>query len=335
MTDTASPPTVHAAPAPAAPPAAPAKPPAVWTHKLTKRYGNLTALDALSLELEAGDVYGFIGPNGAGKSTTMKILAGLLEPTGGDARVLGRRVSENGDFVRRNIGYMPDFIGVYEDLKVTEYLEFFASAYGLPRRQRKVVVEQVLELTDLKYKRDALVDSLSRGMTQRLSLARVLVHDPPVLLLDEPASGLDPRARIEIRELLKELQRLGKTILISSHILSELGEFCNKLGIIERGKLLVSGTIDDLMARARAHPVIAVEVVGPPEPAALALRDDPRVDKVDQRGDQLFVTLHDPDLHHHFLVEKLVARHIKVHSVTPEQIKLEDVFLRLTKGIVQ
>jgi ABC-2 type transport system ATP-binding protein len=337
MTDTtvAPPPPAGATPPATPTPAAPVKPPAVWTHRLTKRYGGLTALDSLSLELESGDVYGFIGPNGAGKSTTMKILAGLLEPTSGDARVLGRRVAENGDFVRRNIGYMPDFIGVYEDLKVSEYLEFFAAAYGLPRRQRKAVVEQVLELTDLKYKRDALVDSLSRGMTQRLSLARVLVHDPPVLLLDEPASGLDPRARIEIRELLKELQRLGKTILISSHILSELGEFCNKLGIIERGKLLVSGTIDDLMARARAHPVIAIQVVGDVEPAAAALQDDPRVDKVERRNGQLFVTLHDPDLHHHFLVETLVARHVKVHSVTPEQLKLEDVFLRLTKGIVQ
>ena len=320
---------------PAVAPAAPVKPPAVWTHRLTKRYGNLVALDALSLELDAGDVYGFIGPNGAGKSTTMKILAGLLEPTSGDARVLGRRVAENGDFVRRNIGYMPDFIGVYEDLKVTEYLEFFAAAYGIARRQRKAVVEQVLELTDLKYKRDALVDSLSRGMTQRLSLARVLVHDPPVLLLDEPASGLDPRARIEIRELLKELQRLGKTILISSHILSELGEFCNKLGIIERGKLLVSGTIEDLMARARAHPVITVQVVGSPDAAVAALQGDGRIDRVERRGTQVLVTLHDPDLHHHFLVEKLVSRHVQIHSVTPEQLKLEDVFLRLTKGIVQ
>jgi ABC-2 type transport system ATP-binding protein len=298
-------------------------------------YGNLTALDSLSLELEAGDVFGFIGPNGAGKSTTMKILAGLLEPTRGDARVLGKRVSGNGDFVRRNIGYMPDFIGVYEDLKVHEYLEFFASAYGIARKQRKAVVEQVLELTDLKYKRDALVDSLSRGMTQRLSLARVLVHDPPVLLLDEPASGLDPRARIEIRELLKELQRLGKTILISSHILSELGEFCNKLGIIERGKLLVQGTIDDLMARARAHPVITIQVVGDAEPAIAVLQADPRVDKVERRSAQLSVTLHDPDLHHHFLIERLVAKNIRVHSVTPEQLKLEDVFLRLTKGMVQ
>ena len=324
------------APEPVAPPpAAPAQSPAIYTKNLTKRYGSLTALDNLTLQLERGDVFGFIGPNGAGKSTTMKILAGLLEPTSGEAMVLGRRVAGNGDFVRRNIGYMPDFIGVYEDLKVSEYLEFFASAYGIPRRQRKAVVEQVLELTDLKYKRDAFVDSLSRGMTQRLSLARVLVHDPPVLLLDEPASGLDPRARIEIRELLKELQRLGKTILISSHILSELGEFCNKLGIIERGRLLVTGTIDELMARARAHPVIAVQVLDEPEIAAEALRSDPRVDQVEQRSGQLFVTLHDRDLHHHFLVERLVARNIRVHSVTPEQLKLEDVFLRLTKGIVQ
>jgi ABC-2 type transport system ATP-binding protein len=329
--------TAPVAPIAASPttPATPAKAPAISTRNLTKRYGALTALDNLTLELEPGDVFGFIGPNGAGKSTTMKILAGLLEPTGGDAAVLGRRVAGNGDFVRRNIGYMPDFIGVYEDLTVSEYLEFFASAYGVPRRERKPIVEQVLELTDLKYKRDAFVDSLSRGMTQRLSLARVLVHDPPVLLLDEPASGLDPRARIEMRELLKELQRLGKTILVSSHILSELGEFCNKLGIIERGKLLVSGTIDDLMARARAHPVIAVQVLDEPELAVAALKSDPRVDQVEPRNGQLLVTLRDPGLHHHFLVERLVARNIRVHSVTPEQLKLEDVFLRLTKGIVQ
>ena len=333
---------VAAAPeAPAAPPplpvAGPAKPLSIFTHDLTKRYGALTALDRLHLEQEAGDVFGFIGPNGAGKSTTMKILAGLLEPTFGRAEVLGRPVSGNGDFVRRSVGYMPDFIGVYDDLKVVEYLEFFASAYGIPRRQRKVVVEQVLDLTDLKYKADAFVDSLSRGMTQRLSLARVLVHDPPVLLLDEPASGLDPRARIEIRELLKELQRLGKTILISSHILSELGEFCNKLGIIERGKLIIHGTIEELMARARAHTVISVQVVGEDAQAhaADALERDGRVDKVERSNEELLVTLRDANMHHAFLVEMLVQRQIAVHSIAPHQLKLEDVFLRLTKGIVQ
>jgi ABC-2 type transport system ATP-binding protein len=309
--------------------------PAIVTQGLTKRYGALVALDNLTLNLEPGDVFGYIGPNGAGKSTTMKILAGLLEPTSGSAMVLGKDVSTNGDFVRRNIGYMPDSFGVYEDLKVTEYLEFFASAYGIDRRQRRKVVGDVLELTDLSYKQDALVDTLSRGMQQRLGLARVLVHDPPVLLLDEPASGLDPRARIEIRELLKELQRLGKTILVSSHILSELGEFCNKLGIIERGKMIVTGTITELMARARAHPVICVKVVGDSTPAAMVLRGDARVDRVEQSNGELHVVLHDPLLHHHFIIEKLVQNSIQLESIAPHQLKLEDVFLRLTKGIVQ
>jgi ABC-2 type transport system ATP-binding protein len=336
------PPAHSSAPAPALPPAIPPlpKPPAIQTINLTKRYGALMALDTLNLTLESGDVFGFIGPNGAGKSTTMKILAGLLSPTSGGARILGKDVGTNGDFVRRNVGYMPDVIGVYEDLKVVEYLDFFASAYGLPRQQRRKIVSDVLELTDLKYKADSFVDSLSRGMTQRLSLARVLVHDPPVLLLDEPASGLDPRARIEIRELLKELQRLGKTIMVSSHILSELGEFCNKLGIIERGKLIISGTIEELMAMARAHPVISVVLRrggenGDVEKAIAVLKTDGRVDRVDVVGPELQVTLHDPDLHHSFLIEKLVSAGLELDSVAPQKMKLEDVFLRLTKGIVQ
>jgi ABC-2 type transport system ATP-binding protein len=327
-------------PATETPPAPPA-PPAIQTTNLTKRYGSLTALDNLNLTLEKGDVFGFIGPNGAGKSTTMKILAGLLNPNSGSAQILGRNVASNGDFVRRNVGYMPDVIGVYEDLKVSEYLEFFASAYGLPRRQRRKIVQDVLELTDLKYKQDAFVDSLSRGMTQRLSLARVLVHDPPILLLDEPASGLDPRARIEIRELLKELQRLGKTIMVSSHILSELGEFCNKLGIVERGKLIISGTIEELMAMARAHPVISIILrrdtrdAQALEKAIAVLKTDSRVDRIDLVGSELQVSLTDPTQHHHFLLEKLVAASIELHSIAPHQMKLEDVFLRLTKGIVQ
>jgi ABC-2 type transport system ATP-binding protein len=309
--------------------------PAIRTVNLTKTYAQLLALDELNLELEPGDVFGFIGPNGAGKSTTMKILCGLLQPTSGEAHVLGRSVVENGDFVRRNVGYMPDFFGVYEDLTVTEYLDFFAAAYGINRRTRRKVVHDVLELTDLSYKRDANVDSLSRGMQQRLGLARVLVHDPPILLLDEPASGLDPRARIEIRELLKELQRLGKTILVSSHILSELGEFCNKLGIIERGKLLVCGTIDDLVRGARAHPVISIRTVDPPAPAAELLRTDPNVETVHEHDGELLVTLRDASIHHHALIARLTAAGIRLHSVAPQQLKLEDVFLRLTKGAVQ
>jgi ABC-2 type transport system ATP-binding protein len=308
--------------------------PVIQTENLTMRFKGLVALDNLSIELGRGDVFGFIGPNGAGKSTTMKILAGLLKQTSGTARVLGRDVQTNGDFVRRNVGYMPDFLGVYEDLTVVEYLEFFASAYGIPRKRRKIVVDDVLELTDLGYKRDALVDSLSRGMTQRLSLARVLVHDPPALLLDEPASGLDPRARIEIRELIKALQAMGKTIVVSSHILSELGEFCNKLGIIERGKLLVFGTIDELKRQARAHPAISVKVLDEADRAQALLRQDTRVADVESRNGELHVTLNDPETHHHFLIDLLVQQQIKLDSVSPHQMKLEDVFLRLTKGIV-
>jgi ABC-2 type transport system ATP-binding protein len=298
--------------------------PVIQTENLTKSFKGLMALDDLSIELHRGDVFGFIGPNGAGKSTTMKILA----------RVLGRDVQGNGDFVRRNIGYMPDFLGVYEDLTVVEYLEFFASAYGIPRKRRKAVVDDVLELTDLGYKRDALVDSLSRGMTQRLSLARVLVHDPPALLLDEPASGLDPRARIEIRELIKALQAMGKTIVVSSHILSELGEFCNKLGIIERGKLLVFGTIDQLMRQAHARPAIVVKVLAEQDRARAILQNDARVSDVETRDGELHATLAAIDVHHHFIIDLLVGGGIKLDSVTPHQIKLEDVFLRLTKGIV-
>lgn len=314
--------------------APPAKEPAILTRQLTKRYGALTALDSLDLQLESGDVFGFIGPNGAGKSTTMKILAGLLSPTSGMAEIFGKNVFENGDFVRRSIGYMPDSFGVYEDLKVTEYLEFFAAAYDISRKERKRVVNDVLELTDLQYKRGALVDSLSRGMQQRLGLARVLVHDPPILILDEPASGLDPRARIEIRELLKELQRMGKTIMISSHILSELGEFCNKIGIIERGRLLVVGAIDELVARARLQSVVHLQVVSDQTRAAGLLIKDPRIAKVEEAGNQLILSLKDANQHHSFVIDLLVAQGISIHSITPEQIRLEDVFLRLTKGIV-
>ncbi len=308
--------------------------PVIETTNLTKRFGTLMALNQLNLKLEKGDVFGFIGPNGAGKSTTMKILAGLMEQTSGEAFILGKNVRGNGDFVRRNIGYMPDFLGVYDDMTVTEYLEFFASAYGIDRSLRQKVVGDVLELTDLSYKRDSMVDSLSRGMTQRLSLARVLVHDPPILLLDEPASGLDPRARIEIRELIKELQRLGKTMIVSSHILSELGEFCNKLGIIERGQLLVFGTIDQLMTQARAHPVICLEVVDQIDRAHALIVRDARVSSAEVKDKVIHITLNDPDHHHHFIAELLIAQQIKVHSLSPHQLRLEDVFLRLTKGIV-
>src|SRR5689334_1824824 len=232
----------------------------IETHDLTKMYGDLYALNRLNLTLDQGDVYGFIGPNGAGKTTTMRILATLLNPTWGEATVCGYSIYTGAKEIRRAIGYMPDFFGVYDDMKVIEYLEFFASAYRIKGPARKKICEEVLELVDLTYKRDALVTSLSRGMTQRLGLARTLLHDPQVLLLDEPASGLDPRARIEMRALLKELRSMGKTILVSSHILPELADICNKIGIIERGQLLFDGDVDSAIRQVRKRTTYVIAV---------------------------------------------------------------------------
>ncbi len=212
--------------------------PMIQTTNLSKRYGEFVALSNLNLSINEGDCFGFIGPNGAGKTTTIKILGTLLKPSSGQAMINGLTVGYQNRQIRPIIGYVPDFMGAYDDVTVTEYLEFFAAAYSIHGDERVRVVGDVLDLTDLSYKRDAEVNSLSRGMQQRLSVARVLLHDPKVLLLDEPASGLDPRARIEMRELLKELRRMGKTIIISSHILHELAELCNAVGIIEQGKLV-------------------------------------------------------------------------------------------------
>src|ERR1700723_3599231 len=232
----------------------------IETRDLTKMYGELYALNRLTLKLERGDVYGFIGPNGAGKTTTMRILATLLNPTWGEATVCGFSIYSGSKDIRRAIGYMPDLFGVYDDMKVIEYHEFFAAAYRIKGPARKKICEEVLELVDLTYKRDALVTSLSRGMTQRLGLARVLLHEPQVLLLDEPASGLDPRARIDMRELLKELRNMGKTILVSSHILPELADICNKIGIIERGQLLLNGDVQTAINKVRQHTIYFVSV---------------------------------------------------------------------------
>ena len=232
----------------------------IETRDLTKMYGDLYALNRLTLKLEKGDVYGFIGPNGAGKTTTMRILATLLNPSWGEATVCGYSIYNNAKEIRRVMGYMPDFFGVYDDMKVIEYLEFFAAAYRIKGPERRRKCDQVLDLVDLGYKRDALVTSLSRGMTQRLGLARVLLHEPQVLLLDEPASGLDPRARIEMRELIKELRSMGKTIMLSSHILPELADVCNKIGIIERGKLLFDGDVQSAIQKVRQRTRIDVMV---------------------------------------------------------------------------
>ncbi|MCL6640549.1 MAG: ABC transporter ATP-binding protein, partial [Candidatus Rokubacteria bacterium] len=229
---------------------------------LVKRYDGLPALDGLDLRVEEGEIFGLVGPNGAGKTTTLRILATLLEPTAGDAEIAGISVRRNPAAVRRVLGFMPDVFGVYDDMKVWEYLDFFGRCYGLPADRRRRMIGDLLELVDLADKRNAYVAELSRGMQQRLCLAHALVHDPAVLLLDEPASGLDPRARVELRELLRELRALGKTIVVSSHILPELEELCSSLAIIDHGRVLAQGRVAEIEARLRVGSVLRVRVVG-------------------------------------------------------------------------
>ena len=247
---------------------------------ITKRYGDLTAVEDLTLSIEEGAVFGFIGPNGAGKTTTMRILTTLLRPTTGQAWIAGHSVAAEPQAVRRAIGYMPDFFGVYEDMKVWEYLDFFAACYDIPTATRAGMIDDLLALVDLGPKRDAYVETLSRGMKQRLCLARTLTHDPQVLILDEPASGLDPRARIEMRELLRALQGMGKTIFFSSHILSEVADICTRVGIIEHGRLVAAGSVAEMIGGLRAHRAVSVRLVpGATDVAGTAawLRDRPGV----------------------------------------------------------
>src|SRR5829696_1771458 len=249
----------------------------VQTDNLTKKYGNFTALHELNLVIERGSIHGFIGPNGAGKTTTMRILATLLEPTAGQAWVGGYPVTNAPMEVRKRIGYMPDFFGVYDNMKVWEYLDFFAAAYHVPEEKRKGMIGDLLALVDLSAKKNSFVEELSRGMKQRLCLARTLVHEPELLILDEPASGLDPHARIELRELLKELRSLGKTILVSSHILTELAEMCTHVAIIERGKLLVSGSVADILHAMQPAREIYIRLQARGEDALEIVRGYPAV----------------------------------------------------------
>src|SRR5688572_4213075 len=235
---------------------------ALRTERLTKRYGRSLAVAGVSLEVEQGEIFGLVGPNGAGKTTTLKMLATLLPPSAGDAAIDGHSVRREPDAVRSVIGYMPDTFGVYDDMRVWEYLDFFGRCYGLPASRRRQMISDLLELVDLAAKRDSYVHQLSRGMQQRLCLAHALVHDPQVLLLDEPASGLDPRARVELRELLRELRSLGKTIVISSHILPELEELCTSVAIIDRGQVLAQGRVAEIEQRLRMGAVLRVRVLG-------------------------------------------------------------------------
>lgn len=309
--------------------------PAVQTIGLTRTYGTMTALSALDLTIHRGDLFGFIGSNGAGKTTTLRILATFLSPSAGQALVLGHDVVRDADAVRHVIGYMPDFFGVYKDMEVTEYLDFFGACYKIPTAQREKTVNDVLELVGLSEKKGALIGALSRGMQQRLGLARVLIHDPQVLLLDEPASGLDPRARIEMMAVLLELQRLGKTIIISSHILSELQTLCNRVAIIERGKLIYSGPVQGVRDQMSTGRIVWVTVSSDQNRAVELLKARPEIATAEPVDGRVRVTLVNHDTDHTLIAETLVTGGARLTGLREDELGLEEVFLRVTRGETQ
>jgi ABC-2 type transport system ATP-binding protein len=310
-------------------------PPAIEITALTRSFGTTLALNGLHLTVERGDLFGFIGSNGAGKTTTLRILATFLAPSSGSARVLGHDVVHDATAVRHVIGYMPDFFGVYQDMEVTEYLDFFAACYRIRSARRDKTVQDVLELVGLTDKRGALIATLSRGMQQRLGLARVLIHDPQVLLLDEPASGLDPRARIEMMAILQELQRLGKTILISSHILSELETLCNRVAIVEKGQLIYAGPVQGVRDHLATGRVLWVKVAGDSARAIALLAAQPQTQAVEASEHRIKITLNDHETDPGFVADTLVHGGVSLLGLEEEELGLEEVFLRVTRGETQ
>ncbi|MBO0994698.1 ABC transporter ATP-binding protein [Bacillus sp. SD088] len=308
----------------------------IETINLTKKYGSFTALNELNLKIEKGTVFGFVGHNGAGKSTTFSILATLLAPTSGAAYVNGYDVTTEPKKVRNHIGYMPDFFGVYDQFKTVEYLDFYGASYGISAAERRLLIPQLLELVNLSNKSDVYVDVLSRGMKQRLCLARSLIHDPEVLILDEPASGLDPRARIEMREVLKELKNMGKTILISSHILPELAQMCDELGVITNGELVASGSVASIQNQLQANKVINVKLASDVEKAVSFFEDDPRVSTItknEKYTDMLSFAFTGNDAEQIELLKKALDSGLAILGFSQEESNLEDVFLEITKGV--
>lgn len=307
----------------------------IETRQLTKRYGHLIAVNEINLSLKDGDVFGFIGPNGSGKTTTMRMIATLLNPDYGEAYVCGQSIYTNQREIRRLVGYMPDFFGVYDDMTVIEYLEFFAAAYRINGPGRRKVCEDKLELVDMAFKRDAMVNQLSRGQTQRIGLARTLLHEPQVLLLDEPASGLDPRARIEIRNLLKKLGELKKTVVVSSHILPELADVCTRVGMIEKGNLIVDGYVDEVMRKARQQIMLQIRVKENMEKAAQLLEKCDLVSKVDIVKGTIEATLKADTFDYSPLPTLLIESGFQMTLFREEEVNLETAFMALTKGLVQ
>ena len=308
----------------------------IETRNLTKRYGNLIAANDITLKLEDGDVFGFIGPNGSGKTTTMRMIATLLSPDHGEAYVCGKSIYTDQEEIRRLVGFMPDFFGVYDDMTVVEYLEFFAAAYRIKGPARRRVCEEKLELVDMSFKRDAMVNELSRGQTQRIGLARTLLHDPQVLLLDEPASGLDPRARIEIRNLLKRLGEMKKTVIVSSHILPELADVCTRVGMIETGHMIIDGNVAEVMRRARQRIMLNIRVRERVEDAAKLLEQLDCTELVTITKDKMLELTLRPTVEDYSIIPtELVNAKFSVTLFREEEVNLETAFLQLTKGLVQ
>jgi ABC-2 type transport system ATP-binding protein len=300
----------------------------------TTHYGDFIAVDDLTMTIAPGELFGFIGPNGAGKSTTIRFLVTLLRATSGEGRVAGFSVAKQPMEVRRSIGYMPDAFGLYDGMKVWEFLDFFAAAYQIPAANRKKIIGDVLELLDIAGKRDEYVNSLSRGMTQRLCLAKTLVHDPPVLILDEPTSGLDPRARLEVKALLRELQRMGKTILIASHILTELADCCSSIGIIERGKLLLHGPIGDVYKQIQRNRRVEIRFATNQDRGEAILRRRDGLVDLRIEGNRALVEIGATEEQLAEIVDEFAREGVRFHSFADLEPTLEDVFMLVTKGHV-
>jgi ABC-2 type transport system ATP-binding protein len=302
----------------------------ISVEKLTKRYGDRAALDQVSFEVPEREIFGFVGPNGAGKTTTLRILAALLEPTEGKAFIGGADVTKDPDKIHTKIGYMPDFFGVYDQLTVGEYLDFYAACYRQPKARRAKIVDDLLALVGMSDRKNQAVDSLSRGLKQRVCLARALVHDPVVLLLDEPASGLDPRARVEMREILKELQRMGKTIIISSHILPELTELCTTIGIIDHGHMRATGSVRDVIARMSTGRRLRITVLGEKDAAAAALTPLPSIRNVEVINGGLEAEYEGDDSTAADILLALTTAGIRVSNFSQLDGGLEDAFMKAT-----
>lgn len=298
--------------------------------ELTKTYGGRKALDRVSFEVPRGEIFGFVGPNGAGKTTTIRILAALLEPTDGQALIDGADVTRQPDLVHERLGYMPDFFGVYDQLTVSEYLSFYAACYRQPKQRRQKIVDDLLELVGLPERRQQAVDTLSRGLKQRLCLARALVHDPAVLLLDEPASGLDPRARVEMREILKTLQGMGKTIVISSHILPELTELCTMVGIIDQGKIRATGPVQDVIRRLTSGRRLRINVLGQREEAIKLLTSMAAVREVQAVEGAIEAQFEGDESAAAAILQAMIGAGVKVSGFSQLDSDLEDAFLKAT-----